>query len=409
MPKGAAPSTSKHGQRPAGPVLAPATPGTGGDGAALEGDLEWAEPLRPTDHMPDYTCRFCLRSDNQAAMVMPCNCKGLSSHAHANLRRNPDIPEPSVRLPHVHYDFNIRWDKQKASQTLSAMFWLFALPLGLLLLLQSLTWLGFAFYSLWWLKRQAQKKRRKEAEALGENAPPKQTPRTIENTREPDDTMVQPDDEEVQLDEAMDEMAAYFRKEYVPKLLITTSDNPHTRTIKFCRELKQSIPNAEFRWRNRSRVKKTVEQAIQRGYSDIAVINEDCRHPNGLLLTHLPDGPTAYFRISNVKFCKDIKGRALYSAHRPEVILNNFNTRLGHSVGRMLAALFHYDPEFRGRRVVTFHNQRDYIFFRHHRYEFRNAEKVSIQEIGPRFTLRLKSLQKGTFDSKFGEYEWVLR
>lgn len=259
------------------------------------------------------------------------------------------------------------------------------------------------------LKRQAQKKRRKEAEALGENAPPKQTPRTIENTREPDDTMVQADDEEVQLDEAMDEMATYFRKEYVPKLLITTSDNPHTRTIKFCRELKQSIPYADFRWRNRSRIKKTVEHAIERGYSDIAVINEDRRHPNGLLLTHLPDGPTAYFRISNVKFCKDIKGRAAYSAHRPEVILNNFNTRLGHSVARMLASLFHYDPEFQGRRVVTFHNQRDYIFFRHHRYEFRNAEKVSIQEIGPRFTLRLKSLQKGTFDSKFGEYEWVLK
>ncbi|XP_077500421.1 ribosome production factor 1 isoform X2 [Amblyomma americanum] len=259
------------------------------------------------------------------------------------------------------------------------------------------------------LKRQAQRKRRKEAEALGEDAPPKQVPRTIENTREPDDTMVQPDDEEVQLDEAMDEMAAYFRKEYTPKLLITTSDNPHTRTIRFCRELKQSIPNAEFRWRNRSRVKKTVEQAIERGYSDIAVINEDRRHPNGLLLTHLPDGPTAYFRISSVRFCKDIKGRAAYSVHRPEVILNNFNTRLGHSVARMLASLFHYDPQFQGRRVVTFHNQRDYIFFRHHRYEFRNAEKVSIQEIGPRFTLRLKSLQKGTFDSKFGEYEWVLK
>lgn len=30
-----------------------------------------------------------------------------------------------------------------------------------------------------------------------------------------------------------------------------------------------------------------------------------------------------------------------------------------------------------------------------------------LQELGPRFTLKLQSLQKGTFDSKFGEYEWV--
>lgn len=30
-----------------------------------------------------------------------------------------------------------------------------------------------------------------------------------------------------------------------------------------------------------------------------------------------------------------------------------------------------------------------------------------LQELGPRFTLRLQSLQKGTFDSRHGEFEWV--
>jgi ribosome production factor 1 len=30
-----------------------------------------------------------------------------------------------------------------------------------------------------------------------------------------------------------------------------------------------------------------------------------------------------------------------------------------------------------------------------------------VQEIGPRFTLKLQSLQKGTFDSKGGEFEWI--
>lgn len=34
----------------------------------------------------------------------------------------------------------------------------------------------------------------------------------------------------------------------------------------------------------------------------------------------------------------------------------------------MIQSLFPQDPEFKGRRVVTFHNQRDFIFFRHHRY-----------------------------------------
>lgn len=55
--------------------------------------------------------------------------------------------------------------------------------------------------------------------------------------------------------------------------------------------------------------------------------------------------------------------------HHPEVILNNFTTRLGHSIGRLFAALFPQDPQFVGRQVATFHNQRDFIFFRFHRYE----------------------------------------
>ena len=41
------------------------------------------------------------------------------------------------------------------------------------------------------------------------------------------------------------------------------------------------------------------------------------------------------------------------------------------------------------------------------RYIFRGAEKVGLQELGPRLTLKLRSLQKGTFDSKHGEYIWV--
>ena len=41
------------------------------------------------------------------------------------------------------------------------------------------------------------------------------------------------------------------------------------------------------------------------------------------------------------------------------------------------------------------------------RYIFRNAKKVGMQELGPRFTLKLRSLQKGTFDSKYGDYIWT--
>jgi len=175
------------------------------------------------------------------------------------------------------------------------------------------------------------------------------------------------------------------------------------------KELSRIIPNSEPKWRKNTSVKKIVKESIKKEYTDIIIINEDNRSPNGLIVSHLPEGPTAHFKLSNVKVTKDLRKdfRAI-TAHRPEVILNNFTTRLGHGVARMLASLFHYEPQFTGKRVVTFHNQRDYIFFRHHKYDFKNAEKCRLKDLGPRFTLKLRSLQKGTFDSKFGDYEWII-
>ena len=274
-----------------------------------------------------------------------------------------------------------------------------------------------------WLKLRRQKKkekklrqeeRKKEREALGDEAPPKLVPKTIDNMREYDETTVggkegTEEDEEVEHDIVNDEFSEYFSKSYVPKILITCSDNPHSKTIAFIKELTRIIPNSEPKWRKKSSIKKMVKDATKLEYTDIIIVNEDNRTPNGLVVTHLPEGPTAHFKLSNVKITKDLrKDWKKITEHRPEVILNNFSTRLGHGIARMLAALFHYEPQFTGQRVATFHNQRDYIFFRHHKYNFKSTEKVRLQEMGPRFTLKLRSYQKGTFDSKFGDYEWII-
>ncbi|XP_068235102.1 probable ribosome production factor 1 [Palaemon carinicauda] len=236
---------------------------------------------------------------------------------------------------------------------------------------------------------------------------PTKLPHTIESLREPDVTYVDSGDQEVEFDEATDKYANYYAKTYEPKVLITSSVNAHPRTLAFIKELCRMIPGSVRKFRRKSSVKKMVSGAKSHEFTDIIIINEDKRRPNGFLLIHLPEGPSAYFRLSNPKICKDIHRKYTeITAHRPEVILNNFRTRLGQMIGRMLGALFHYDPEFKGRRVCTFHNQRDYIFFRHHRYEFQNTEKVHLRELGPRFTLRLQWLQDGTFD---GDYEWLLK
>ncbi|XP_054290374.1 probable ribosome production factor 1 [Macrosteles quadrilineatus] len=258
-------------------------------------------------------------------------------------------------------------------------------------------------------QKKAERKRRKaEGEAPG-------IPRTIENTREPDTTVLDPQVqeneeriEEMNLDLQTDEFQSYFQNQYEPKVLITYSDNPLRKTRVFGVELGRVIPNSLTRYRQRCSVKRIVKDATAKKFTDVLIINENHGEPNGLVVIHLPDGPTAHFRLSNVKITPELrKDWKEISSHRPEVILNNFTTRLGQTVARLLASIFNINPEFKGRRAVTFHNQRDYIFFRHHRYEFSPKAKPRLKELGPRFTLRLQSLQLGTFDSKTGEYEWI--
>lgn len=272
-------------------------------------------------------------------------------------------------------------------------------------------------------KRAERTKRQKayeEAEEQGLEPPPKAVPKTIENTREPDVTAVNPADEEVAADEEEDEFAEHFKNVRPPNVLITTSYKPSAIMYKFIGEMLETLPEATYYKRQGFPLKKIVQYASARGFTDLLVFNEARKAIDAALLVHLPDGPTAQFRLSNLVLGQDIKGHGRATTHKPELVLNNFGTRLGRRVGRMWASLFSQDPAFRGRRVVTLHNQRDYIFFRHHRYMFEERQqrekgakdkkavvRARLQELGPRFTLRLQSLQRGTFDSKAGEFEWV--
>ena len=54
----------------------------------------------------------------------------------------------------------------------------------------------------------------------------------------------------------------------------------------------------------------------------------------------MPSGPTAFFKVSNVVPSEEVFNHGKVTAHQPEIILNNFNTRLGHRVGRFLGSFF---------------------------------------------------------------------
>jgi ribosome production factor 1 len=57
------------------------------------------------------------------------------------------------------------------------------------------------------------------------------------------------------------------------------------------------------------------------------VFNEDRKSINGMLLVHLPDGPTAQFRLSNLVLSKDIKVRLPPSPRAP-TLYPSMDTRM---------------------------------------------------------------------------------
>ncbi|KAI5992580.1 anticodon-binding protein [Pisolithus orientalis] len=237
-------------------------------------------------------------------------------------------------------------------------------------------------------------------------------PKTLDNTREHDPSMLPTSKqatgssavqiEELNADLASDPFAPYFSftddPHLPPKVLVTTSPKASRATYDFCDELVGVFPGAEYIRRKKGKgfeVGRIAGWAAGRGYKHLLVVNEDMKKPNAITFVHLPNGPTAYFKLSSVELTKQIFGHARATPHNPELVLNNFATNLGHAIGRMFQTLFPPLPEFQGRQVVTLHNQRDFLFFRRHRYAFRSPEKVALQEIGPRFTLKLRWVKRG--------------
>jgi ribosome production factor 1 len=212
-------------------------------------------------------------------------------------------------------------------------------------------------------------------------------PATLENQREYDETLItDANDPDLQSDFSSDEFASFFSSANAsPKLLITTSHHPSLSgpTHIFAADLLNVFPGSTFRPRGRTflPLQKLASGAAERGFTDMLVINEERSRKkiDAMTLIHLPSGPSCRFRVSSVQTCQKISGHGNATSHLPELLLNNFTTRLGVRVARFFQCLLPKQPEFHGRQVVTLHNQRDFIFFRRHRYVFKDGMGLEIR------------------------------
>ncbi|XP_067833572.1 U3 small nucleolar ribonucleoprotein protein IMP4 isoform X2 [Heptranchias perlo] len=191
-----------------------------------------------------------------------------------------------------------------------------------------------------------------------------------------------------------------------PKIMITTSRDPSSKLKQFAKEVKLVFPNAQRMNRGKHEMGALVQACKANSVTDLLIVHEHRGVPDGLIVCHLPFGPTAYFTLSNVVMRHDIPDIGTMSEAYPHLIFHNLTSRLGQRISSILKYLFPV-PKDDSRRVITFANQDDYISFRHHVYKKVDHKNLELSEVGPRFEMKLYQIKLGTLENETtSDTEW---
>ncbi|PLW40365.1 hypothetical protein PCASD_07281 [Puccinia coronata f. sp. avenae] len=145
-----------------------------------------------------------------------------------------------------------------------------------------------------------------------------------------------------------------------PRTLITTSPRPSEFTLAFVHELGGLFGGSRNcdvipRKTKRFELTRVCRWACERGYASMVVIGEahggrNRSGPTHMTISRLPYGPTASFRMTSIVPSKAIPGHAKPTSHFPELVLSNFSTPLGLSIGTLLQSVFPPLPELEDAR-----------------------------------------------------------
>lgn len=196
-----------------------------------------------------------------------------------------------------------------------------------------------------------------------------------------------------------------------PKILITTSRSPTQRLTQFLKEMRIIFPNCIRVNRGNTLIKDLVRACKENDYSDLILLHENRGEPDGMIISHMPMGPTIYFGLYNVVLRHDIKEKInKISEANPHLIFDGFKSKVGSRIEEIIKNVFP-SPKVDSKRVITFANNSDYISFRHHTYEKIGGKdnNVMLEEIGPRFDMRPYQILLGTVDQPDSNKEWSLR
>jgi len=196
-----------------------------------------------------------------------------------------------------------------------------------------------------------------------------------------------------------------FSKMEEPNPIITTSRSPSDPLVKFAKSLKHLFPNAEKINRGKHVIRDLVKMGIEKGHTDLIMVNEHKGTPSSITISHLPHGPTTCFSLHHVS-STDTEP---ISTSPPAVVFDNFSTPLGKRVKRILSRLF--SPLAGGekpKRIAAFVNREDSILFKHYKTSYKEG-KPEVEPIGVSFAMKLYEIRRGTLDMSYAEKEFVFR
>ncbi|VIO87537.1 Brix domain containing protein [Brugia malayi] len=194
-----------------------------------------------------------------------------------------------------------------------------------------------------------------------------------------------------------------------PKVVLTTSREPSAKLKIFLKEMRLMFPNAQRINRGHYDIKKLIQACKANDITDFILLYETRGNPDGMIVCHLPFGPTAYFTLANVVMRHEVPDCGTMSEEYPHLIFDSLNSALGRRLTTILKHLFPV-PKIDSRRIVTFSNTQDFISFRHHTYSKDEHGEIKLKEIGPRFEMKPYLIKMGTIDNADAERtEWALR
>uniref|UniRef100_A0A3B4BJ43 Brix domain-containing protein n=1 Tax=Periophthalmus magnuspinnatus TaxID=409849 RepID=A0A3B4BJ43_9GOBI len=200
-------------------------------------------------------------------------------------------------------------------------------------------------------------------------------------------------------DEGAEGVSSHMDDEYKwagvedPKVMVTTSRDPSSRLKMFAKEVKLMFPGAQRMNRGNHEITSLVRACKANNVTDLVIVHETRGQPDGLVVCHLPFGPTAYFTLYNVVMRHDVPDIGTMSEAYPHLIFHNFTSRLVKS--NVLSPLL-------------IHTVNKNLFYsRHHTYKKTDHKNVELTEVGPRFEMKLYMIKLGTLENEStADVEW---